>query len=326
MSWTTRQKDRFLQLAEQGRITTEQLRQADQLDSLQPTPEAWRTLAERISAYGGGLLLGAALIFFFAYNWADLHRFAKFGLAFGGLGSCLALACFCQPNGTLWRASLLAGNLCCGALLALIGQTYQTGADPWELFFAWALLGLPLTLLSRSTASGLLWLLVCNLALLLWQIQAFEFDLFSAESINRPLLSIAASNLVLLLLLEGLGRVWLYRPSRLLPRAAALLTLLPLVLGGCLAWWQAEASISAWAMLATCAVLLLYYRYRRLDSPILALVASTLIAWTTSGLLVLLDDTPHFIALNLIGVYLIATSAGALVWLKRLPATQGETA
>ena len=53
-----------------------------------------------------------------------------------------------------------------GAVLALVGQTYQTGADVWELFAAWAALMLPFAWLSRSTASWVLWLGVANLALM----------------------------------------------------------------------------------------------------------------------------------------------------------------
>ena len=36
-----------------------------------------------------------------------------------------------------------------GALLAVFGQTYQTGADPFELFLTWALLIVPWTLAAR---------------------------------------------------------------------------------------------------------------------------------------------------------------------------------
>jgi uncharacterized membrane protein len=41
-----------------------------------------------------------------------------------------------------------------GVLLALFGQTYQTGVDPWETFFNWALLMLPWTLPARSPRYG----------------------------------------------------------------------------------------------------------------------------------------------------------------------------
>ncbi len=52
------------------------------------------------------------------------------------------------------RTALLAAGFLFGALFAVFGQIYQTGADSWELFRAWALILLPLALLSRQ---GGLW-------------------------------------------------------------------------------------------------------------------------------------------------------------------------
>ena len=53
-------------------------------------------------------------------------------------------------------------------MLALFGQTYQTGADVYELFLTWALLGLPLAILANWSVASAGWLLVLNTALLLF--------------------------------------------------------------------------------------------------------------------------------------------------------------
>jgi len=55
-----------------------------------------------------------------------------------------------------------------GALFAYFGQTYQTGADPWQLFALWALLGLPLCLGARSDVLWAPWALVVVTAISLW--------------------------------------------------------------------------------------------------------------------------------------------------------------
>ncbi len=47
------------------------------------------------------------------------------------------------PECTPGKAALLLATLLLGVFLALFGQTYQTGADPWQLFANWALLILP---------------------------------------------------------------------------------------------------------------------------------------------------------------------------------------
>lgn len=59
-------------------------------------------------------------------------------------------------------------SLWIGSLLALVGQTYQTGADIWELFAPWAALITPLA--GRSGAVWGLWAVLLNLtAARLWQ-------------------------------------------------------------------------------------------------------------------------------------------------------------
>jgi hypothetical protein len=54
-----------------------------------------------------------------------------------------------------------------GGLLALFGQSYQTGADVHELFFTWALLTLPFALAALSGAVWALWWTVLNAGLAL---------------------------------------------------------------------------------------------------------------------------------------------------------------
>ena len=63
------------------------------------------------------------------------------------------------------KAALLGASLFVGGLLALIGQTYQTGADSFELFGTWAAMILPWAAVGRFSVLWLLWLLVANLAI-----------------------------------------------------------------------------------------------------------------------------------------------------------------
>src|SRR5690606_38724138 len=55
-----------------------------------------------------------------------------------------------------------------GGLLALVGQIYQTGADPWQLFLLWAVLLLPWLLVVRTVFLGMLCALLLNLAAALY--------------------------------------------------------------------------------------------------------------------------------------------------------------
>ena len=58
-----------------------------------------------------------------------------------------------------------------GGLFALVGQTYQTGADVWQLFAVWTLCQLPFLLLFPNVASALLFTATANVAFYLFNEQ-----------------------------------------------------------------------------------------------------------------------------------------------------------
>ena len=317
MTWTPEQRALLLRLAESGEIGHAQLARASAQGALRPTPAEWRTLLDRVFAFGGALLLSAAAVFFLAYNWEAMHRFARLALVVGVLAACCAGALCARPLGTGWRAALFGACVATGAVLALVGQTYQTGADVWELFAAWAALMLPFAWLSRSTASWVLWLGVANLALMRALSQSVWWGFFDTLSNARALLVIAAFNLIVLLVFEAFGRWLIARPTRWMHSLAALGVLAPLCAGAVLGWWESEfrvvaASFSVVAGLAAA----IYHRVRR-DLPTLALAVYGGIAVLAAGLVKLLR-IESFLSMNLVGLFIIAASAGAGVWLAGL--------
>jgi hypothetical protein len=121
----------------------------------------------RALGLGGVLSLAAGVIFFVAANWAVLGTAGRFALLQGLLVAAGAAAVVRPPPDRIGKLGLLGGFLLTGALLALFGQTYQTGADVYELFLAWAGLGLPVVVLSGSSAAWGAWVLVLDAALAL---------------------------------------------------------------------------------------------------------------------------------------------------------------
>jgi uncharacterized membrane protein len=117
---------------------------------------------------GGLLSLAAGVVFFIAANWSDIAVFGRFALIELLLVVCGALAIWQPPPAGIGRGALFLAFVATGALLALFGQTYQTGADVYELFLTWALLGLPLALVARWSVTTAAWVLVLNLALQLY--------------------------------------------------------------------------------------------------------------------------------------------------------------
>ncbi|MBX2802756.1 MAG: DUF2157 domain-containing protein [Myxococcales bacterium] len=132
--------------------------------SATPSKEQWaRFLATLLLLVGAALVLSGA-IYFVAFNWDDLGRFAKLAFTGGWVLVGLAIAWWrgAQPVG---QVGLLGACVGVGALLAVVGQTYQTGADSWELFANWAVLILPWVVAGRMGGLWMLWLAVVNAAI-----------------------------------------------------------------------------------------------------------------------------------------------------------------
>ena len=105
----------------------------------------------------GILSLAAGLVFFVAANWARIAVFGRFALVELVLVICVAVAFVRPPPSFAGRGAIFLAFIATGALLALFGQTYQTGADIYELFLTWALLGLPLAIAAQWSVASAAW-------------------------------------------------------------------------------------------------------------------------------------------------------------------------
>jgi uncharacterized membrane protein len=138
-----------------------------------PDAAAWgRFLSAAFLLLGAGLVL-AGVISFFAFNWASLGRFGKLALLEAAVAAC-AIAGWRYLGTLTGRVALFAASVLVGPLLGVYGQTYQTGADPWGLFAAWAALILPWVVAARFSALWVLTLTLVDVALFLFWAQVME--------------------------------------------------------------------------------------------------------------------------------------------------------
>jgi uncharacterized membrane protein len=108
---------------------------------------------------------GFGVILWVAANWETLGRFGRFALL-QVLFLVMCCGALLKPNA---RAPLgLMALLTIGGLFAYFGQTYQTGADPWQLFAVWAVLALPLCFSVRSDVLWTPWALIVSTGISLW--------------------------------------------------------------------------------------------------------------------------------------------------------------
>lgn len=116
-----------------------------------PVPAMQETLEKEIYAdkkswykFVKGLILSlglgffvAGVVFFFAFNWEHLHRFAKLGLVQGLFLILAGLAFAFRNSQLLHRLLLTAAAVMIGVIFAVFGQIYQTGANAYDFFFSW---------------------------------------------------------------------------------------------------------------------------------------------------------------------------------------------
>ena len=284
-----------------------------------PAPAEWRGFLGHLTLWLGALALAAAVIFFFAFNWDELGRFAKFGLVEAAILAGLLVCWRADIDSLAGKACLLLLSLLTGALLALTGQVYQTGADSFELFAWWAILILPWVLVSRFAPLWLFWLALVDLCAILWFGDGPE-----GEPLMWTLFGLNGSALMLWEAAHRLGAAWLRDewPPRLVAIAS-----------GVMATILAISAITDSAgdprqrLLAASAYLLwvgaFYFWYRRIRPDLFMLAGGVLslivaiVALLSKHLLG--EGSAGFL---LIGLTVIALSAGGAIWLKSVAREQ----
>lgn len=312
-------RDEILEWTRQGHISPHQLRTALETAGALPDGTRWRNFFDRLLLTLGAVMLGAGVIFFFAFNWQDLGRFTKFALVQGPILVGLAFIWRLGLDRPAGKAALLTVTLLTGALLALVGQTYQTGADTFELFAAWAAAILPWALVARFPLLWIVWVALVNVAMVLyvatvgqvWGVMFYE---------NEVLWMLFAFNTAALAVWEALaaaGLTWLRERW-----AARLLA----VAGGWMATYLAvnaifeHRSVSYWGFIGWLAwMVVAYVIYRRRVKDVFVLAGGVLsLIFVVAALLgkaLRFSDAGAFL---LTGLVVIAMSAAGGWWLRQI--------
>lgn len=153
------------ELAAQHQLDAAASRQLARIAGLNQEPSRLAYWLPRGVAVLAAALGGFGVILWIAANWETLGRFGRFALL-QALFLVMCVGALVKPNA---RVPLgLMALLSIGGLFAYFGQTYQTGADPWQLFAVWAVLALPLVVGVRSDVLWTPWALVVVTGISLW--------------------------------------------------------------------------------------------------------------------------------------------------------------
>lgn len=311
----------LVSLIEQGTLPPEQVARAVDVAELSPSSRAWAVLIDRLLLWLGGLALAFAVLFFIAYNWAEMGRWPRFALVQVALVLAAGVAVWGTTRRLIFRVAIMAACLLVGVLLALLGQVYQTGADPWQLFFAWAVLTLPWVWVARFEVLWVLWLGLLNVSLWLYFDTwggALDIWFISSDAIFWWLFAL---NTCALAVWEwGLQRRG-WRSSRWGIRLLALgsgVTVTFLMM----TWIVNSASFAPTLVVYPLWLLALYSMYR-LWRPDLLLVAGGCVSVISVVTLLMArfligKDEWQAGSMLMLALVVLALGAGAVVWLKRL--------
>jgi len=324
-------------LIKDGSLTPETCLRIYAFCGIRPSDTQWRQFLIPVLCCLGLLSLVAGAVFFVAWNWAWLPKMAKFALA-ELLIVALAVITWWRWYSTLARSALLAAGLGFGALFALYGQIYQTGADSWELFRAWLCVLLPLALIARQNSLWFCSWLVANLGFQLYYttLPTSLLELAVSDNFTRLPTAVLHSYLALLatclIIREALAwRAITHQPeswlaSRWFSRVMAgfLLLLLTTIVAGNLSDWQGANHFTSVTVVWVITLLAGYYlyRYRYLDLCMLTLgIASLTVvgcALITRLFLLAYDTGDLFLTGALMILWVVANGSILLKWQRKL--------
>ncbi|WP_223636546.1 DUF2157 domain-containing protein [Corallococcus sp. EGB] len=312
--------ERLHALADARILSPDAYGRALQLAVASPTRPAWRAFLSTTLMALGSLLVLAGVVYFFAFNWAQMGRFFKLGLICLGITGA-AVGAWRLGGRPAGQFALLAAAVLVGPLLAVYGQAYQTGADPYELFIGWCVLILPWVALSRFTPLWMLQLVLVNTGVIL----------FWGQRMGRS--DSQEAHLALMLgLLNGFAwatyehfanRKVSWLQGRWMPRVLSLMTLTPLVgLGITFIVSEYDRSLDAGVALPLVLVALgaIYALHRHLHGELFLLTvgAVSVIALVTTAVGYFLIQVTRVdeLALFILPIILIAEVGLAVYWLR----------
>lgn len=135
------------------------------------SPKSWQRFLQLLFISLGVGFTVTGILFFFAYNWADLDKFVKIGLLEGLLITTTVIVLFSKLQLTLRQIILTGAAILVGVLYAVFGQIYQTGANAYDFFLGWTLSIVLWVIVSGFAPLWLLFLVLINTTLILYSNQ-----------------------------------------------------------------------------------------------------------------------------------------------------------
>lgn len=254
---------------------------------------AWKGFLRLLLLSLGLGFLACGIVFFLAYNWADMPKAAKIVLAAAGVVIPVLLALYPKFTPLVRNGLMTTGAFMVGGLFAVLGQIYQTGADAYDLFLAWWIFSLLWVVLVDFD-----WLWLLSLVLLNTTIGLYAEQVAYDWSSGTVWLILLLVNLTAFLGFSYVGEKIRHKAySRTFLLLLALATALFAVIGFMNELFEPSHDWAVETLLVVVPVLLAgcgYLAYRHKKLAYLAISAVSLITISTATVFNAIEDTEGF--------------------------------
>ena len=312
-------------LASRGVLSATALERALIFADIIPSKQRWQNFLNTLLLVLGATFILAGIIFFFAYNWADMGRFLKFGVLQAAIVLAVWFAWYKGVQQLSGKLALLMAAVLVGPLLGVYGQTYQTGADPYELFLAWAILIVGWVLISRFPALWLVLLVLINISLILYWMQILDTNRWTFAGMCEAGFLLNAGTLVTWGWLAAPKIPWLngrWIPRLLMCVAAAFLVIPTLIaiFEGTTDPFLLLAPLLYFGFIVAC-----LWTYQRIFHDLFMLAACLLSLIVIITAFFMNSMGWEFGFLMFYSVLIIAQTAAAVFWLRHIEKSWGDS-
>jgi len=186
------------------KLSAEDIRAMFKREGIYAGQAEWTRFTDMLLLSIGLTFLTLGAIFFFAYNWENLHKFVKLGMV-GTLILTGILSVLLTRKNILVSNILLTGtSMLVGLLFSVFGQIYQTGADAYDFFLGWTVFIFLWAVISDFAVLWLMLILLINTTFTLYANQTGPDWSFTLTSLLLFLINVFALLIVRIAYSKGL--------------------------------------------------------------------------------------------------------------------------